>query len=328
MKLARLVRIAAIALLIFPSCSFAQSAEVRDTVFACQNDDREPSAWYVGPYEGYDSNLSGADIARDMLCASAFKDLYYPRGFVTVFGSSRIKEYLPPQKPSGEFISLSETAQAKEFNQTYAYIKTFSYLWSKSYKNQYPILTGAGPGIMEAASRGAHEAGLSIGYTTYYGPPAPGSSNGQTDVPSFHKYNKNEVITDSGLIFSSVSARETSMIIHSAAAVFAPGGSGTEWEIFQTLEMIKSKQLGGIPLFFVGEMSHWQSLLNRLEDMKRRGVISEGEISINFAECPEDLKNQIALNLKLVSEIPDSSIACKKRSTYEIESLKELRLLQ
>lgn len=326
MRLAVVVRLAPV-LCLLPLCSFAQSTAGPDNLFACPNDAREPNAWYVGPYEGYDSNLSGADIARDMLCASSFKDLQYPRGFVTVFGSSRIKEYLPPQKPSGEFISFSEAAQTTEFNETYAYIKTFAYLWSKDYKNEFPILTGAGPGIMEAASRGAHEAGLSIGYTTYYGPPASGSSHGQSDVPSFHKRNKTEVITDNGLIFSSVSARETAMIIHSAAAVFAPGGSGTEWEIFQTLEMIKSKQLASIPLFFVGEKSHWQSLLNRLEDMKKRGVISEGEISINFAQCPEDLKNQISLKLKLVAAIPDPSIACKKQSMYEMTSLRELQLL-
>lgn len=312
----------------FPVCAFAQPTPAgRSDLFSCPSDIREPSAWYVGPYEGYDSNLSGSDIARDMLCASSFKDLHYPKGFVTVFGSSRIKEYLPPQKPNGELLAMSDSAQQSEFNKTYAYIKTFSHLWTESFKKDYPILTGAGPGIMEAASRGAHDAGLSIGYTTYYGPPAPGSPHGQTDLPAFHKYNKTESITDNGLIFSSVSARETSMIIHSAAAVFAPGGSGTEWEIFQTLEMIKSKQLANIPLFFVGERAHWQSLLNRLEDMKQRGVISEGEISVNFAKCPEDLKNQIAIKLGLIKGAPHPNVACKTQTTYELQSLREMNIL-
>ncbi|MDQ7049129.1 MAG: hypothetical protein Q9M92_06125 [Enterobacterales bacterium] len=43
--------------------------------------------------------------------------------------------------------------------------------WTKNHAESYPILTGAGPGIMEAGSRGATKAGgQSIGYTTYYGP--------------------------------------------------------------------------------------------------------------------------------------------------------------
>ncbi|MCC6543272.1 MAG: LOG family protein [Nitrospirae bacterium] len=43
------------------------------------------------------------------------------------------------------------------------------------------------------------------------------------------------------------------MILHSAAIIIAPGGSGSEWEIFQILESVKSDQLKAVPIYLVGE---------------------------------------------------------------------------
>src|SRR4051812_22953217 len=59
-------------------------------VFNCSGDSREPHAWYVGPYKGFDNNLGPFDFARDFYCADQFKSRFFPKGFVTVFGSSNL----------------------------------------------------------------------------------------------------------------------------------------------------------------------------------------------------------------------------------------------
>jgi predicted Rossmann-fold nucleotide-binding protein len=105
------------------------------------------------------------------------------------------------------------------------------------------------------------------------------------------KFDGKDITTD-GLIFSSIAMRETAMIMHSAAIVLAPGGTGTEWEIFQILETIKSRQLTCVPIYVVGDSKvHWQSFKDRLADMVRRTTANEGEVTkyIEYVDNAEDL---------------------------------------
>lgn len=302
----------------------------------CPKDAREESAWYVGPYKGPDSLLTGQDLALDVLCADRFKRERYPRGFVTIFGSSSIGEYFEQPKASGSTFgyvaAATEAEQRKSFNVTYAAIQTFAHDWTRKYGADYPILTGAGPGLMEAGSRGAFEAGQSIGYTTYYDKLAECNPHCYGGQPGFSKYKASETappqkITSDGLIFSSVSIRETAMILHSAAIVIAPGGTGTEWETYQVLEMLKSRQLTPVPIFFVGQRYHWNSFVNRIRDMEDRGTIKKNVIQIAFAQCPADLVNRLAVGLDpSLPPPPEAEIACASRSPYEVKALRALKL--
>jgi predicted Rossmann-fold nucleotide-binding protein len=297
----------------------------------CTTDSREPRAWYVGPYKGFDSNLTGVDLARDLYCADIFKKTRYPNGFVTIYGSSRISEYFEDPKRQ-KFFSTSSSL-AKEFNKTYAEVKTFANMWTRKFATKFPIMTGAGPGLMEAGSMGATEAGKSIGYTTYYAPPNAGDPHGYSDDPRFWRYPNPETkssleITSDGLVFSSVSARETAMILHSAAIVIAPGGSGTEWETFQILEMLKSKQLRPVPVYFIGEKYHWASLIARVHDMENRGTVKKGTLPIAFAACPTDLVNKLAFALGLSVDKPiDEITACANKPDYELRALKQVGVI-
>ncbi len=140
-----------------------------------------PNASYVGPYVGYENNLTVRQLQSDLRAAYRFKAVKYPGGFVTIFGGSRIPE---------------STA-------LYQQVREFARSWTTQYGTKLPILTGAGPGIMEAGSRGAMEAGgPSIGYTTYYG---PATDHGDPKL-AFRRYvsietkQTNDIITD-GLIF-------------------------------------------------------------------------------------------------------------------------------
>lgn len=77
------------------------------------------------------------DLATDAFCAERVMRRAAPRGVVTIFGSAR----------------------AKEDWESYRITREFARLWTKQMGDRYPILTGGGPGIMEAGNRGAQEAG-------------------------------------------------------------------------------------------------------------------------------------------------------------------------
>lgn len=259
------------------------------------------NASYTGEYKGVENNLKPSDLAEDVFCADKFKKGKYPNGFLTIFGSSKISETN----------SKATDGINKANNDLYANVKKFAYLWTKAYGKKYPILTGAGPGIMEAGSRGAVEAsGPSIGYTTYYGPVA---SRGNPN-DAFAKYHENQIITD-GLIFSSVAIREYSMIRDSAAIVIAPGGMGSEWEISQTIETIKSQQLNSVPIYMIGDKEiHWETFSKRLERLNELGTLSvnakgstisigtpgkDNVVIIEFINDPTELMGKLKSRLRL-----------------------------
>lgn len=253
------------------------------------------NASYTGVYKGVENNLSLADFDRDFTCADKFIKSKYPNRFFTIFGSSRIHE----KNSSGN--KKIDEANDKLYKQIY----NLAYKWTKYHSSKYPVLSGAGPGIMEAASRGATDAGgPSIGYTTYYGPSR--NKKGGDASKAFWMYRpegkKPQTIFSDGLIFTSVAVRESVMILHSAAMVFAPGGTGTEWEIFQTIEQMKSGQLTPVPIYIVGDRKiHWKSLYDRLEDMMLRGTIEREEVEslITHIDNPEDVFELMTKDLNL-----------------------------
>lgn len=261
----------------------------------CTNVDKNganvPGAFYVGDYKGADNLLTSDIFHKDFYCAEQFiKKRDYTRRFLTIFGSSSIKELNDASK-------YNSTSNNNIYKQTYE----FAMAWSKAHP-EYPILTGAGPGLMEAAARGAISgSGVSIGYTTYYKDAANNSDASIAYWKPLDGVDKGKQIISDGLIFSSVSARETLMILHSAAAIFAPGGSGTNWEIFQTLEMLKSNQLSDIPVYMLGDSVHWAAYESYINDMVARGTIKESEREnfIRFVKTPDELKALLENNKRL-----------------------------
>jgi len=261
----------------------------------CSNLDKSgvpvPGAFYVGAYKGADDLITSDIFSTDFFCAERFvKDRGYSNKFLTIFGSSSIKE-------SGNSSRYNVTANNEIYKATYE----FSQKWSKAHP-EYPILTGAGPGLMEAAARGAMAgSGVSIGYTTYYKDAARNNDAAIAYWKPIEGEDKGKQIITDGLIFSSVSARETLMILHSAAAVFVPGGSGTNWEIFQMLEMLKSAQLSDIPVYMLGDSVHWAAYQGYINDMAARGTIKESERDnfVRFVRTPDELMRVLEADKRL-----------------------------
>ena len=159
-------------------------------------------AEYVGPYLGVENALKPADFARDFACSDAVQARLFPRGYVTIFGSSRISENNAACEAGGR--NCDE--QLKQQNDAiYATVRSFARQWSAKYGRVVPIMTGAGPGLMEAANRGAMDASApSVGYTTYYdraAAPTPQRPYGGDASKALNAY------VTHGLIFSSVVTR-------------------------------------------------------------------------------------------------------------------------
>lgn len=234
---------------------------------------------YAGTYYGVENFVPASALARDMHCADAFKARIAPKGFVTIYGSSRLGEN----------------------DAVYALVRQFTADWTRRYGRALPVMSGAGPGLMEAANRGAADAGgMSIGYTTYYDRPDTASTDPAKPYGGNAAKALNSYVTH-GLVFSSVVTREAAMIKHSAAMVIAPGGTGTEWETYQIIETIKSKQLLPVPVYLIGDKNtHWASLVARLNDMVKRRTIRADEVAfVKFVATPAELVNALKADLKL-----------------------------
>lgn len=126
----------------------------------------------------------------------------------------------------------------------------------------YAVITGGGPGIMEAANKGAKEAG--------------GTSVGlNIDLPREQKLNP---YTTASLSFRHFFARKMMFVKYAKAFVIFPGGFGTLDEFFEPVTLIQTMRIESFPVILVGE-AHWKELLKWM----RAHLLDNGYIS------PEDM---------------------------------------
>ncbi|MCW6005495.1 TIGR00730 family Rossman fold protein [Micromonospora sp. CPCC 205371] len=122
----------------------------------------------------------------------------------------------------------------------------------------YAVITGGGPGVMEAANRGANEAGgLSVGLGI--------------ELPFEQGINE---WVDIGIDFRYFFARKTMFVKYAQAFVVLPGGFGTMDELFEALTLVQTRKVTRFPVVLMGA-AYWQGLL----DWLRRTMAAEGKIS-------------------------------------------------
>lgn len=138
----------------------------------------------------------------------------------------------------------------------------------------YAVVTGGGPGVMEAANRGAKEAGgLSIG----------------CNIVLPHEQEPNPYL-DRTLSFDYFFVRKVMLVKYSLAFVLMPGGFGTLDEIFETGTLIQTGKMKQFPMVAMGS-DYWQALLEFIrETMVREGTIDEGEVP---ALVTDDVKEAV-----------------------------------
>jgi uncharacterized protein (TIGR00730 family) len=141
----------------------------------------------------------------------------------------------------------------------------------------YAVITGGGPGIMEAANRGASEAGgLSVGLGI--------------ELPFEQGLND---WVDLGVNFRYFFARKTCFVKYSQGFVVLPGGFGTFDELFESLTLVQTHKVTEFPIVLVGT-EYWRGLL----DWLRGPVLDMGTISpqdLDLIELVDDAESAVRL---------------------------------
>ncbi len=162
----------------------------------------------------------------------------------------------------GPCVSVFGSARTKPDNEYYqAAVKVAERLIEEG----YGVITGGGPGIMEAGNRGAHnKKGVSVGLNI--------------DLPMEQGHNP-YIDADKVLNHRYFFVRKVMFVKYAQAVVVMPGGFGTLDELFELLTLIQTKKIAEIPVVLYGS-SYWQGLIDWL-----KGTMLEQERNIS----PKDL---------------------------------------
>jgi len=167
-------------------------------------------------------------------------------------------------------ISIFGSARTREDDPMYAAARETAKLLAE---NGFEIITGGGPGIMEAANRGAFEAGkVSVGCNI--------------ELP--FEQEPNPYLTRS-LTFKYFMVRKTMFIKYSNAYIIFPGGFGTMDELFEALTLIQTRKIRNFPVVLFGSQ-YWQGLLQWITSM----MLNEHNISkedlglMHLTDSPKD----------------------------------------
>jgi uncharacterized protein (TIGR00730 family) len=197
--------------------------------------------------------------------ARAFKALYPVGPAVTVFGSARFKENQP-------------------------YYKLARAVGAELARAGFATFTGGGPGIMEAANRGAHETG--------------GSSYGLNIILP-HEQSANPYVDDS-IEFHYFFTRKVCLVKYSCAFIVMPGGLGTLDELFEAATLIQCKKIGPFPIILMGS-KFWKGLQTWGQVMMKQGVFEQDEIG--FGRITDSAAEAVDL---IVRCMPPSVLQCLK----------------
>ena len=229
------------------------------------------------------------------------------RSTIVIFGSSRLPEPAVCRRRLKEAVkrlarhphdpllkrSVAVAKRQAALSKYYSEARAFGRLVSRKYQSQggcdYVVMTGGGPGIMEAANRGAADVkGKSIGL----------------NISLPHEQRPNPYITPSLCFqFRYFALRKMHFLLRAKALVAFPGGFGTCDELFETLTLLQTKKVSGITVVLVGK-EFWSRLIDwqLLED---NGFISPQDRKLfHYADTAQQAWKLIAREQKTFQRRP------------------------
>ena len=210
---------------------------------------------------------------------------------VVVFGSARFpapedaQASLEKAQSSGDPQALAlaqrHLRNARHYDQARLFARLVAgYSARKPRDERLFIATGGGPGIMEAANRGAHEMGaLTVGL----------------NIALPHEQSANPYVTPSlSFKFHYFALRKMHFMMRAKALVAFPGGFGTLDELFEVITLVQTRKAKPVPIVLFGT-DYWKRLLN-LDVLIEEGAISPEDLQlITYVDEPQDAWDAIRL---------------------------------
>ena len=210
---------------------------------------------------------------------------------VVVFGSTRIHDHNMAKLQYEDAVKLAESdpynaelnrkvkisKRLLEKSKYYEIAKEFSKLIcqneKKLFEGKLVVVTGGGPGIMEAANRGSYELGApTIGLNI---------AIPQEQAPN------NYVTPELCFQFHYFALRKMHFLLRAKALAIFPGGFGTLDELFETLTLVQTYKIKAMPIILFGKQ-YWDKIIN-FEVMVEEGVISDADLSyFHFVESAQE----------------------------------------
>lgn len=251
---------------------------------------------YLKAYE--DIELLKQDVMRpirmelEVLKPELYFQHFNIENTIVCFGSARIAEEKKAKKQvqeAREALAKNPTdSQLQEklataeglasLSKYYEEARHFAQLVIEKSNNKLAVVTGGGPGMMEAANRGAFEKnGISIGL----------------NITLPHEQRPNDYITPNlAFLFHYFAIRKIHFVMRSKAFVVFPGGFGTFDELFEILTLVQTGKKSRIPVILVGKQ-FWNEVIN-LNALARYGVISPKDaLSVPIVETAEEAWEEI-----------------------------------
>ena len=159
----------------------------------------------------------------------------------------------------GPCVTIFGSARVKSDHKYYILAENIAY---KLTINGYGIVTGGGPGIMEAGNKGAHRGkGISVGLNI--------------ELP-MEQHDNAYIDADKNLDFDYFFVRKVMFVKYSQGFVVMPGGFGTMDELFEAITLIQTKKIGKFPIILVGK-KYWSGLI----DWIKNTLVDEGAVSLD-----------------------------------------------
>lgn len=213
-----------------------------------------------------DDAVHEASVNNESLIKKAFEDRNWSEiksanSWVIFKVMSEFVEGFEKLAKIGPCVSIFGSARTKRDSE---YYKTAEEIAAKLVRHGYGVITGGGPGIMEAGNKGAHsENGKSVGLNI--------------ELP-FEQFNNIYIDRDKLINFDYFFVRKVMFVKFSQGFVVMPGGFGTLDELFEALTLIQTNKIGRFPIVMVG-VNFWSGLM----DWIKGTLLAEGNIN------PEDL---------------------------------------
>ncbi|QHL88456.1 TIGR00730 family Rossman fold protein [Nibribacter ruber] len=149
----------------------------------------------------------------------------------------------------GPCVSIFGSARTKADNPYYIMAEEIA---AKLVRHGYGVITGGGPGIMEAGNKGAHsEGGRSVGLNIH--------------LP-FEQFNNIYIDPDKLINFDYFFVRKVMFVKYAQGFIGMPGGFGTLDELFEAITLIQTKKIGRFPIVLVGK-AYWQGMFDWIRDV-------------------------------------------------------------